>query len=305
MKISFGFPTCRPQCQLDWFMDALVEQTKEIGFDLGSSELVVVDSVLWTDAARRDEIKDIVNGRIPLVHVPPKPNPWHGPNRLTVKEYAAHGSARNTIFCHTSGDHLISVDDCSVLMPSWLKAHLEGATEGKLVAGLYPKHKNVSVQAGRITESEAWPGYVDNRGDLGPRYVGGGWFFTGNVGIPMTVALKLNGFEEILDAIGSEDCDFGVRADNAGHHTWIEPRAVTIQAQDRKHAQNDRAVSYHRARPWDDDLAAYQSNLHGRTWTAGNAFSLSDLRREILGGGSYPAPSWFPDDHWAKRIEGL
>lgn len=306
MKISFGFPTCRQECGLDWFVDGLVEQAVQVGLDLSTSELIVVDSLLWEDAsARKDQINDVVRGRIPLVHVPPKPCPWQGPDRLTEKEYAAHGSTRNTVLCHASGDYLISLDDLAVLLPGWLAAYLESVKIDRLVAGMYPKHLDVIVENGRLVQSTPWPNFRDGRGDQGPRYVGGGWFFTGNFGCPMEVALKLNGFEELLDAIGAEDCDFGVRADRAKHRTWIEPRATVIQAQDRKLAQNDKAYSYHRARPWGPDLDHMRSDLHGRIWTAGNNFVLRDLRASILSGGSYPKPSWFPDDHWAKKLPPL
>ncbi len=121
----------------------------------------------------------------------------------------------------------------------------------------------------------------------------------------MEVALLINGFDERLDAFGCEDCDFGVRAERAGRKTWIEPRAVTVQAQDRKLEQNDVAVSYRRMRPLEGDLSQCTSDPPTRTWTAGNDFSLDELRRAVLAGGSFPPPRWFPEDHWAQNLEGL
>lgn len=308
MRISFGFPTCRADCGFDWFVAALITQARRVDFDLRNAEIVAVDQMLHSSLAddRRAEFQDIVAGRITLVHVPPKPNPWNGPARLTVDEYAAHASARNTLFCHSSGDHLISVDDLSVPDAGWLAAHLEGAQAKRLTAGVYPKRSRVVVDPdGALVSSEPWSGdgrsapfEDETRIAYGSRTGPAGWFFTGNVGVPMTIALEVNGFDEVLDAIGLEDCDFGVRADRAGHPVWIEPRARTIQAQDRRSAQEHVSVSYKRAVPWTKDLESYLSR---DVWTTGNAFALKELRAHILTGGSYPAPVWFPSNHWIHQ----
>jgi hypothetical protein len=304
MMITFGFPTCRSQCGLDWFVDGLEWQARWLGFDLMSAELVVVDALLWVDPqVRRDQISDIVRGRIPLVHVPPKPSPFQGPDRLTKDEYAAHSSARNTVLCHARGDYILSVDDLSILEVTWLQFMLEAALHAKVVAGTYSKDNDVVVESGRCIERTITKFFVDGRGNEGPRFTnGGGWFFTGNFGLPMRLALKVNGFDERLNAFGCEDCDMGVRLARLGHETWIEPRAKTIQAQDLKLKQNDVSFSYRRIAPLEVDRWQCNSDPPDRTWTAGNDFVLRDLRASILAGGSYPPPAWFPDDIWARKV---
>jgi hypothetical protein len=317
MKITFAMPTCRKEPHLDWFVDGLEREAQDTGFDLEFAEIVVVDALLWIDEkVRREQIQQAVRGRIPLKHVPPKPTPWCGPHKITQKSYAAHGSARNTVFCWATGDHVISVDDNSVLERGWLMPHLQAAHERKLFAGIYHKRRNVRVDRGTLLGWDIWePGTemgVDGRATYGTSYVGGGWFFTGNCGIPLELALRLNGFEEWLDAIGCEDCDFGARADLAGSRTWLGCECVAVQAQDLKQGGGDLSrtdflpaandVAYIRASPLTEEIGRRCFGRKGIR-ALGNPYPLADLRNAALSGRELPIITAFQPGHWAKELE--
>ena len=126
---------------------------------------------------------------------------------------------RNTGFIVCNTEYIVFVDDLSVLMPGWLSYH-KWAAENKLIfAGAYNKVSDI------VFENNVFKSYKGS--DIDCRLtsqltdesisIGGGWIFGANSGFPMEYIEKVNGYDEYLARRGCEDCNIGVRLENAGY----------------------------------------------------------------------------------------
>ena len=119
MSISFVHITGRADPKWEWYCDAICNQASPQ--ELREWQFVFVDRLLWAHALhgakrigdaisfshpfyhepeRRAQLKAIVAGRFKFLHVPPMPNVYQGPFRLTSKDMFCAGAARNTgIIC--------------------------------------------------------------------------------------------------------------------------------------------------------------------------------------------------------------
>jgi glycosyltransferase involved in cell wall biosynthesis len=225
--ISILYTTHRRFPRFDWFADSLAAQ-----LDGAEVEVVFVDG-LHSDE-RAADVAAAVHNRFSYRHVAPKPSPWNGPHRLTRKEYRGICSARNTGPVHASGTYLVFVDDCSVLMPGWWQGIVSAADREQVVGGARHKQTEMVVEEGRLVSGTVTPTGRDSRWDVGsdagPVRVDGGRAYTSTLGMPRSLFLTVNGFDELCETTAGEDCHLGFRLENAGASVWFDRRILTIES---------------------------------------------------------------------------
>lgn len=158
-----------------------------------------------------------------------------------MKDIARNRNQAANLAC---GKYLIYLDDYSVINRDFVERHLEVLLTGALSCGQMWYMTNPDTQACRrllskplseaLRTTEAEQGLeADSRMELSKWpadacvALGAEWTYTGNLGIPKSCYLKLNGFDPILSSRG-EDCDFGLRAAKAGYKIMYNPRAVSL-----------------------------------------------------------------------------
>jgi len=307
VKLSIAYLTFRSHPRFEWFAASLARELRSMP-DVApeSIEVIVVDGRLWYDAARPQELRDAAAGRIHFTHVPPKPSVWQGPHRKTKKDYFCAASARNTALCYARAPHVVFVDDLSVLIPGWLKAHVHAADHGYVLCGTTCKHKKIIVSdEGEIEAFEAFlPGRDSRLSQIKSDFqqCSGSWLFGGTFSVPMELTLKVNGQDEIHDIIGGEDYDFGIRLERAGATIQISRLCGTYEDEDGHHAE---APMVRLDKPWPGPDGPYTSNYllnkllreRDRYTTVGNGFSLRELRERVLAGEPFPVPTG-PANYW-------
>src|SRR5262249_18757584 len=161
-------------------------------------------------------------------HVPPKPSPWQGPYRVTQTEFRAICNARNTGVVYSAGQYLVFVDDCAVLMPGWWSGLLTAARLGLVVGGARHKFVDMVVEDGVLASGSMSRRGRDSRwdggSDAGLVAIGGGGLFGSTIGVPRSLFLAVNGFDEICETPSGEDCHLGFRLENAGAQVWFDRR---------------------------------------------------------------------------------
>ena len=234
-EVSVVYVTHRPAPQFDWFIDGLANQLAD-----DDLEVILVDGLYSADRAA--EVDRLVRGRFPFRHVPPKPTPWNGPHRLTRRDYFAAASARNTGIVHATGEYIVFVDDCSVLMPGWWGEARAAARHGYVVAGAYDYHLQMVVADGVLRTSrpkEAGRDIRWERGDdTGLVQIGGGELFGCSFGAPRRLLVEVNGLDELCDPIGGEDYQLGLRLEWAGARIFYSRRMLTVESDDRSHGSS-------------------------------------------------------------------
>jgi hypothetical protein len=235
--ISIITCTGRKEPQFKLLADTIVANVKRV-CDCDRFEWIVVDMLLWDQAnakARTAEVEEAVRGRIRVIHVPPKPNVWQGPTRLTTQNRFALCNARNTGLAYANFGHVAFLDDCLAAGTQWLPWHAYAARKHVALAGSYISTSDITVENG-IVKGWAQPqaGYEDHRttqGDFAiPQKVGGGWLYGLNMSFPLDYALKAGGYDEQYDGqAGVEDCDFGIRLERAGCPVFFGAECAVFQ----------------------------------------------------------------------------
>jgi hypothetical protein len=198
------------------FLRTLAKQTFQ------DFELVLVDA-LWE--TRPDWFRDRPQP-FPVKHVPSRPNYWQERGRVGVVSQINRG------FIWADGKYVWMGAENNLYPPHFLKLASDTFRSGKLPVAWYG-------MADRFDRSKALGACPDvsfdlegfTRDDLGEmdhrasRFLGSApitspchheWYY-GYSGIPLTTALAVNGFDELMDGIKSlQDCDMGSRIVRAG-----------------------------------------------------------------------------------------
>lgn len=304
MNLTVAYVTSRRDPLFSRFLASLA---REVASHSGlSAELVVVD--------RLDGARPLLPERSPLEmpvrFVRPKPTVWQGPHRLTSKNYFAASNARNTALAHARGRHVAFVDDLSVLLPGWLRAHLWAAEGGFVLCGSTCKNKHIAVDAGgSVTSFTRFDPGQDSRLKVypqgGPTRCPGSSLFGGTFSVPLELALEVNGMDEVCDSIGGEDYDFGTRLERAGAAVFFDSGCATMEDEDAHHSK-DEEVMLRVDKPWPGSDGPYSSNYllnrllrePTRKWTLGNPFELRAVRDWVSKGGGFPEVARYPARHW-------
>lgn len=309
MKLTIVYITFRLHPRFEWFAASLAREFRSMpDVDSKAIQIVVIDGRLWYDEHRPQELLDAARGHIRFEHHPPKPSAWQGPYRQTNRNYFCAAAVRNTGLAYARGEHVIFVDDLSVLLPGWLKAHVYAATHKFVLAGTTCKQRNIVVSDdGQIVSYEVFNPGQDSRIPLIQsdfQVCSGQWLFGGTFSVPMWAALATNGQDEIYDTIGGEDYDWGMRLERAGTQIQISRSCGTFELET---AHHDEVAMVRWDKPWPGQDGPYSSNFllnrlrreTARTTTIGNTYSLRDMRRDVLeGDGRFPDVPTEPLRHW-------
>jgi hypothetical protein len=336
--ITIGYITSRIDPRFAWFAASLARELRAVSeLAIEDVQVIVVDARLWRDeTARRAELSAAVSSRFPFDHVSPKPSVWQGPHRLTAQDWFCAATARNTILALARAQHVAFVDDLSVLVSGWLKAHLHAAANRYVLAGCTNKRSNVVVDFDGGYRCDPFAGDDSRFGlfrgpdDYAP--CAGSQLYGGTFSVPLESALAVNGVDEIHDGIaGGEDYDFGIRLERLGSTIRICRTCVTVEDGPAHQSENVRlanlqqwikcvdmwwdlshpeARDYQRAETgWANVRGVRASDAIGdrlrrettRVWSVGNNFNLRELREKMLRGESFPIPTE-PTQRW---VDGL
>lgn len=300
--LTIAYITFRERPRFEWFVASLNREFRSMpDVDRSSVQVLVIDG--------RHPRK--LEADFPFEHHAPKPTVWQGVHRLTQRDYFAAANTRNTAFALARYGHVAFVDDLSVLLPGWLKAHVHAAAHGYVLAGTTCKYFNLQCSAeGDYTFDgpsidARFPAGQDSRlrmlPDDGLRPCSGGWLYGGTFSIPVEAALQVNGQDELYDSIGGEDWDFGTRVERTGIQMRITRACGTIE-DELGHGANP---VIRLDKPWPGPDGPYSSNRllnrlrreSTRTEPLGNSFNLRELRDRVLSGEPFPIPTE-PSIHW-------
>jgi len=284
MSLSIVYITSREEPMLRWFFDSLARQVKH------PQRVVVVDFFgrKWGDS------------RLDVVSVPPMPNVWNGPHRLTKEDWFNPAAFRNTGICHCPNDFIAFVDDVSVLMPGWIECVAEAEAKQYVVCGAYRKVKNILVEDGLVK------GYQESSNDNrlayrhgGAESCGGQWLYGCSCAGPISAFLKVGGWPEGLSCgCGFEDIPMGLLLQNSGADIRYDPRMMTFESEE--HHQNlkvfirrDKGVS-----PADKSHAIlHKAQVSKHLDNPSIPQGIAALREHILAGGEFPVPTE-PQHDW-------
>ncbi len=299
MNISFGYFTNRLQPRFQWFADALC---KQIGNDIKDVEVVLIDywalphsSYAYDPEVRIQSMKDIVADRFKFIHYSPSPCAMQGYFRQTKRDLFCASNARNTFLMVASHPYLVGVDDLSVPVDGWIDQVRHAADHKYVVCGAYKKVKGLFVTDGTITSYSEFPEGIDSRWRQGNTSgivpIGGGQFYGSSFGVPLDMALKVNGFDLYCDMQAAEDYDFGIRLERAGAKIFFNRNMLTLESEEGHHLdqplpRNKKFVPYDRlpeslkafyTAGLDSDHVMLQSVLRERRITT---LSRHDLRKQ-------------------------
>jgi hypothetical protein len=224
--VSIVYATHRRDPRFDWFADSLAGQ-----LDGSGVEVVVVDGH-W-DEQRAAAFEATVAGRFEVRVVAPKPTVWNGPFRRASVDHHAPANGRNTGIVHARAPYVVCTDDCAVLGPAWWAEVRAAARHGYVVGGAYEKRSELVVEHGRVVRDAEQSGR-DARWDMGDDQrvvpIAGGQLFGCTIGAPRELWLDVNGFDELCDANGGEDCQLGLRLELAGSPIFYSRRLLSLES---------------------------------------------------------------------------
>lgn len=301
--ITIAYMTNRLDPKIEWFLDSFHNQARG---SYAGFRFVVVDfhhghesREAWSALKNR-----ILDGGGEWFHVLPKPTVWQGKGRLTSQDYFAASNARNTALCLAPNGHIVYVDDLAVAMPSWFPSVQNASgVEWAVTCGSYQKVKNLAVNNGEIVSMEEFDSGKDIRRQNiklsgNPLPCHAGWHFGCSVVAPVEAYLSINGWPEVCDGMGYEDCVTGIVLANRGWKFLFDPLMLTIESEELHHANRpfmryDKGVS-------PNDKSHALLNTFARAKYFDNFFGpegIRGLREKVLNGASFPEMG-FPEHDW-------
>lgn len=322
--ITICYLSNRVNPRLHWFFDSLYAQ-----WDGTPIKIVVVDFHYDSECRilPNSKIKFIERG-VKVHHVAPKPTVWQGKHRLTKRDYFAASNTRNTGLCLAEDGYIVYVDDLSVLLPGWFQQVKEAAEGGWIACGAYAKVKELKVENGVVKSflglpngfskepsiaeqvetacRSGFPGGLDSRitfatGSDVPHECGGSWMFGASCAIPLEALLKINGWDEDADSMGSEDYLCGIMLERAGLKFKYCKRMMTLESEEAHH-EDPPFLRIIKGPPGKTDSSHRILNwvMGGNRTSAPNYFGeggIRALRKKVLAGEPFPICQ-IPQHHW-------
>lgn len=256
MKITICYITARKQPMFKWFVESLINQYPN---GIVDDQIVIIDVFVDHDENRKESLKKLINNRFEYTHIPSKPSIWNGKYRKTSRNFYDGPSTRNTGFIVCDTSYLVYVDDLTVLMPNWLSYHKRAAEKNIIFSGAYDKVSDICF------EGNVFKSYHKNDADHRMMHQKndddmkswGGWAFGTNTGFPIEYILKLNGYDEFLGARrGGEDCNLGVRLENAGYADkfYYNKNCLTIEDDELHYTGENEIDELYSIRRWKNDV---------------------------------------------------
>lgn len=203
-------------------------------------------SKMWHDEERRIELELIVNNRLDYLHIPPLPSVYQGPFKLTPRDWFAASNTRNSGFVVAKYPYVVFIDDLTVLGPQWLNQARHAAHHGYVVAGMYKKVKKLVVDNGVPASFEEFPAGIDSRWSYGSDEGIVPWkgsIFGCSFGVPVEMALAIDGFEMACCGSGNEDSDFGIRMRRFGADIQLNRNMLTLESEEDHHTQEFKSMA--------------------------------------------------------------
>lgn len=211
--ITIAYVTARLDPRLDLFFDSVYPQLQP------TDQVILIDHWLDYYPSREPEVAKLLDDRFELLHLPPKPSIWRGPHRKTRRDFADTGAARNTALIVAKHSHIVFLDDMTAVHSKWRSFHADAAKEGIILSGQFKFGRDVKVLPnGHIFYTQLKRDVRKDHQKSDERLkIGGGWLFGSNTSFPMKYLLKVGGYDEFTARRGIEDCNLGVRLENAGY----------------------------------------------------------------------------------------
>lgn len=258
-KLSINYVTCRRQPMFQWFVETLISQYES---GVVTDQIVFIDSFLHYEEGRKEKLEKIVGGRFEYLHIPPKPSIWRGKYRKTKTNFFDVSSTRNTGILVAKNDHVVFVDDLSALTSGWIDFHRKAASEKFVFCGAYDKVSEIVIENNKITSYKAKN--MDARMTAQPGdeniSIGGGWVFGQNVSFPLEFLENINGYDEFLARRGCEDCNLGVRLENAGYkgRIFYNKNCLVIEDEAMHWCAENPVDEFYAKRVWKSDYKRHE-----------------------------------------------
>ena len=241
--LTIAYFTSRLDPKFEWFIYSL---NRELKGNWDGIEILLIDYwyqhkqqfrtiELMSKVNKLDNYEKIFSS---IRHITPKRSFCQGLHRFTKQEYFAASNARNTAFLYASHDYVVCVDDLSILTRGWID-QVRWAQEGnRVILGSYQKAKNLICDADGSYEYDTFAPGIDSRlknpliKDRTAHKVDGSWLFGCSFGLPLELALTVDGFDEACDMQGAEDYDFGIRLNRITSEIYYCPNMETIEDED-------------------------------------------------------------------------
>lgn len=293
--LTICYQTCRADPKIEWFFDSLKREISSLGESSPIITVVVVSFFVldypWLQPGMF--LHD-------LKVVPPKPNVWQGPHRLTRQNYFAAANSRNTGLCLAPDGWIAYVDDLSVLIPGWLKCVSEAMQGDYIMLGAYKKVKKLVVEDGVAKSWEEFPEGVDTRWSHGanePVPAPASFLFGCSFASTVEALLTVGGHPEYVDSLGGEDYCLGIALENNGFKLKYDRRALTLESYEhhydgKQFKRTDKGVS-----PHDKSHAALRQAENSRYFENYYSGGIRALRQHVLNGGQFPTDK-VPQHDW-------
>ena len=301
--LTIAYMTCRRNPRFEWFVDSLARQHD--GYPI---KLLVID--FFREERDLSEYARKVLGPLGVdaSSHSPKPTVWQGKHRLTKENFFAASNARNTAICLAADGYLVFADDLSVLGPQWLRRVRAAERSGYVVCGAYEKVLELTVEDGVIIHKKEYAGGQDVRAvrmaDFGR--CPASWFFGCSCGAPVEAFVQINGYPEIADGMGYEDCVTGNTLCNSGFSLRYDPMMMTSESEEAHHEE----APFTRIDPGvsPNDKSHAMLNLCRNQHRFANYFGdagIDGLRKQIQAGlpfevMSHPDREWFTGTHLSE-----
>lgn len=306
--ISFIYSSCRKNSCIEWFLNGLYDQAKELNVDTSLFQIIYIDFHLQYDETRIETFQNLIKDKFnDFVHVSSKPSPYQGKYKITKHECFCAGLARNTGVCYAKNNYLVFVDDLAAMGPNNLKYIMDYARNNLIVAYSFKKVKQLKYENKNVFFEEVLSGIDPRIGQLPGKFreMDGGQFY-GHGGMPLSVALQFNGYDEIHNAIGAEDSNLGLRIKKY-HKLYFSEDVIFYESMEESAKENFLRIGFYMdqtsyynlmnrykiPRRWKHDADYHNSwflldlIMLETSWTQGNDYTLSDLRTKILSGGEF------------------